>query len=110
MTVTTNQSRNDGTLQESSAKDHVGSKRGSTGEEEEDHATCRRKRFKEQEHRLPLPMDDLPDSLLQEVFGWVGKGEYLFVASVSPRFRKEYSSMFGNDTLYTAAFSSIPRA
>ena len=79
------------------------------GDEEEDYAICRNQ-FKEQQNRLPSPMEDIPDSLLLEVFGWVGKGEYVFVAPVSRRFHTAYGAMFGNETFLTAAFSSILRA
>ena len=56
------------------------------------------------------PMDDHPDDLLQEVLSWLGKGEYLFVALINPRFRKAYNATFGNKTLVATVFSTIPRA
>ena len=102
------QQRNNGILQESPAEEQdEGLKRDRIPGE--DCATSR-KRFKEHQHRLASPMDNLPDSILKDVFGWVGKSEYLFVAPVERRFRYIYRETFGTETLYTTAFSTIPRA
>ena len=62
-----------------------------------------------------LRISDFSDDIIAEVFKFVGRGHFLFVAGTSRQFHRVYETIYGNEndnretTTMTSAVESIPR-